>query len=338
MAAPDDRNRAGPDSAARRRWLVGALGAAATSAFGQPSSPSSPSSTRRLLVGVDPALTASGLAARLAQALAHDTGLVIEWQAAPGTALLPQLERGELDAALSHEPQLEAELLAQGLVHDHRPIAATERVLVGPAPRRGNARTPPSGDPAGVLGAAAGAGSAAPNGSTKGGSSTAARAVPQPAAGTLAKSTAPAPAGAAKDAAEALRRIAAAGSRGEAVFLSGAPAGGAGRIEEALWQAAGVAPAGTWQQRAELDPRTALALAGSLSAYTLVERGVWEAHGAGTGLALMVAGDPRLAFSYHLMRSFRNHAPAGKLLGTWLGGPGGQRAVAAFGRGYRPAG
>ena len=311
MAAPHDRCRAGPDSTARRRWLVGALGAAATSAFGQAPSPSSPASSRRLLVGVDPALTASGLAARLAQALAHDTGLVIEWHATPGTALLPHLERGELDAALSHEPQLEAELLAQGLVHDHRPIAATERVLVGPAPRRGSARTPPSGDPAGVLG---------------------------PAAGALAKSAAPAPTVAAKDATEALRRIAAAGARGEAVFLSGAPAGGAGRVEEALWQAAGVAPAGTWQQRADLDPRTALALAGTLSAYTLVERGVWEAHGASTGLALMVTGDPRLALTYHLMRSFRAHAPAGKLLVSWLAGPGGQRAVAAFGRGYRPAG
>jgi len=68
-----------------------------------------------------------------------------------------------------------------------------------------------------------------------------------------------------------------------------------------------------------------------------VERGLWSARGAGSGLAVLVKGDARLAVTYHIMLSFRVSHPAGKLMVNWLAGRNGQRVVAGFGRGYRAA-
>lgn len=89
--------------------------------------------SKRLVVGVEAALQVSGLAQRLAVALARDTGLQIAWEPGPGGLLLPRLESGEFDAALTQAPELERVLENKGRVHDRRPIAQTELVLVGPA-------------------------------------------------------------------------------------------------------------------------------------------------------------------------------------------------------------
>jgi tungstate transport system substrate-binding protein len=102
-------------------------------------------------VGVDVALHESGLAQALQVGFGRDTGIAVKLIAGPAQPLLQALERGELDAALTNAPQMEKELEAQGLVHDRRPIAAGEFVIVGPAPK-GKAR-----DPAGLAGARNGA-------------------------------------------------------------------------------------------------------------------------------------------------------------------------------------
>lgn len=250
--------------------------------------------SKRLLVGVEGTLQASGLAARLAEAIGRDTGLRLDWRAGPSDALLPQLERGELDAALTCAPGLEAELLRQNLIHDRRPIATTDLVLVGPALQRATKQRPAAGDPAGLAGG--------------------------------------------RDAAEALRRIAAVGARGQALYIACGEASGTRHVERALWQAAGLLPGGAWLRSAAAGPGAALALAREQRAYALVERGLWAAQGAGSGLAVLVEGDPRLALTYHVMRAFRAEHPAGKLLTGWLGGPNGRRVVTAFGHGYRAAG
>ncbi len=272
----------------RRRLL--ALLAAGWSA----QTPAQQPASKRLLVGVEATLQATGLAARLAEAIGRDTGLAIDWRPGASGLLLTQLERGELDAALTHEPELEAALLRQNLIHDRRPVAATALVLVGPAPKRATKKQPASGDPAGVAGSG--------------------------------------------DAAEALRRIAGAGERGEALYVACGEPSGTRHVEQGLWKAAGPLPVGPWLRTAGPGPGAVLALAREQAAYALVERGLWSAQGAGSGLAVLVEGDPQLAVTYHVMRAFRAHHPAGKLLGAWLGGPNGRRVVAAFGRGYRAAG
>lgn len=292
---PEPTDRAAAPPFLSRRSCLAAAGAAVLSIVARPSAAQRPAANR-LAVGVEAALLASGLADRLGAALARDTGLVIEWQGGPSGALLPALERGELDAAVVFEPQLERELLAQNLVHDRRLVARTELVLVGPAPRRATRRTPAGGDPAGVAG------------------------------------------GPRHDVQAALERIAAAGARGDASFVASGEPSATRAIEREAWRPLAPAAAGPWWRTAGPGPAAALELARASGAYTLVERGIWQAHGAaGSGLAVLVEGDPRLALDYHVMRAFRAPHPAGRLMVSWLAGPTGQQVIAAFARGYRPA-
>lgn len=139
------------------------------------------------------------------------------------------------------------------------------------------------------------------------------------------------------DAALALQRIARAGASGTAGFVAQGEPGGARELEQALWKAIGPQPLGDWLRTAGSGPTAVLDLARQTQSYALIERGVWQARGSKSGLAIMVAGDARLAATYHVMRSFRANPPGGKLLVRWLAGPNGQGVVRGFGRGYRPA-
>lgn len=88
-----------------------------------------------LRLGVELALSDSGLAKALLQGFGRDTGIAVLPVPAPALPLLEGLERGEFDAALSNAPEAETRLVAQGLAHDRRAIARGEFVIVGPAPR-----------------------------------------------------------------------------------------------------------------------------------------------------------------------------------------------------------
>lgn len=112
----------------RRALLIATLATPAASWAQQRRSLSDP-----LRLGVDPALMESGLARALQRAFGGDTGVVVQLVPGPATATLEALERGELDAALTNAPAVEAPLEAQGLVHDRQPIARGEFVIVGPA-------------------------------------------------------------------------------------------------------------------------------------------------------------------------------------------------------------
>lgn len=273
----------------RRRLLVGAA-----TALGAPRAFSQAAQPRQLAIGVETSLHLSGLAGRLGAALARDTGLALAWQPGPSGLLLPQLERGELDAALSLAPDLEAALLRQNLIHDRRPIAQTALLLVGPAPKRVTRKEPAVSDPAGIAGET--------------------------------------------DIARALALLAAAGQRGEAIYIAPGEPSGVRLIEQALWKAAGPQPIGPWLRSSAEGPAALLARAAEADGYALIERGTWAALGARhPNLAVLVSADPRQIVTSHIMRSFRVNHPAGKLAVAWLAGPRGQRVVAAFGRGYRVA-
>lgn len=280
----------------RRQVLAGA--SAAVASWMSSGATAQGIDARRLSVGVETSLHLSGLAPRLAAALARDTGLAIAWQPGASGLLLPQLERGELDAALSLAPDLEAALLRQNLIHDRRPIAETALLLVGPAARPSqpsrkagkNALVEP--DPAGLRGET--------------------------------------------DIARALARLAAAGQRGEAIYIAPGEPSGVRVLEQALWKAAGPQAIGPWLRSNGDGPEALLAAAADAGGYALVERGTWAALGGRhPGLAVMVADDPRQRITCHVMRSFRVNHPAGKLAVAWLAGPRGRRVVASFGRGYR---
>lgn len=134
-----------------------------------------------------------------------------------------------------------------------------------------------------------------------------------------------------RDAAAALRRLSTA-APGSFTFVTAADGSGAHVAEQALWRAAGVAPAAPWYVPLAAGDNV-VAQARVRGAIALVERGRWLAQG-GAPLAVRVEGDPRLAEQIHVMRSFRVNHPAGKIFVTWLASAKGRR-VAAAQRGYR---
>ncbi len=119
----------------------------------------------------------------------------------------------------------------------------------------------------------------------------------------------------------------------QAPFMTRADGSGTHLAEQALWRAAQVAPQPPWYLNA--SPGAAvLAQARASKACTVVERGVWAAHGGGAGYGVLVQGDARLAIDVHVMRSFRVNHPSGKLFTDWITGRMGRKALAAS-RGYR---
>jgi tungstate transport system substrate-binding protein len=149
--------------------------------------------------------------------------------------------------------------------------------------------------------------------------------------GPAPRSRGKAPAPSAVDAIGRVRDLLAA-APGGAVFLSAGDGSGVHVAEQALWRAAGIAPAAPWYVNA--DARSGFAAqVHARSAFALVERGAWTAS-SGPPLAVIAEGDPFLAEPVHVMRSFRISHPAGKLCAAWLAGHRG-RAVAAAHRGYR---
>ena len=86
-----------------------------------------------LRIGVELLLVECGFAAALRRRFATDTGLDARIEAGPSSALLEALADGEIDAAITHAPALEARLVAEGLVQDAHVVARGEFVLVGPA-------------------------------------------------------------------------------------------------------------------------------------------------------------------------------------------------------------
>jgi tungstate transport system substrate-binding protein len=99
-----------------------------------------------LRLGVDTALSDSGLARGLQRGFGRDTGIVVQLVPSPALPMLEALERGEIDAALANVPEPEARLEQQGLAYDRHLVAAGSFVIVGPAPR-GKIK-----DPAGLAG------------------------------------------------------------------------------------------------------------------------------------------------------------------------------------------
>jgi tungstate transport system substrate-binding protein len=85
-----------------------------------------------LRIGVERLLAECGFAAALRRRFATDTGLDARAEAGPSSALLEALGRGEIDAAITHAPALEAQLAAEGLAQDAHVVARGDFVLVGP--------------------------------------------------------------------------------------------------------------------------------------------------------------------------------------------------------------
>lgn len=142
------------------------------------------------------------------------------------------------------------------------------------------------------------------------------------------------PAGASqtKTAADALRRIAAAG----ALFVSRGDRSGTHAAELRQWKSAGIDPKSTRGYReAGSGMGPTLNMAAAMNAYTLADRGTWLSFRNRQELRIVLAGDPKLFNPYGVMlvnpaRHPHVKAAEGRRFIAWLVGPEGQAAIASY--------
>lgn len=134
-------------------------------------------------------------------------------------------------------------------------------------------------------------------------------------------------------AAAALRQIAAR----QALYLSRADQSGTHKKELELWQAAGVAPSGSWYLQSGAGQAENLRMAAEQLAYTLTDRATFlVARGRGLELAELVAGDLAMENPYSVIRVNPERFPhvnaaGARALWEYLTGPAGQQAIGRFG-------
>ena len=135
-----------------------------------------------------------------------------------------------------------------------------------------------------------------------------------------------------KKAAEALRRIAAAGAR----FVSRGDKSGTHNRELALWKAAGLTPAPPWYIESGQGMGATLGIADDRRAYTLADRATYLAFTRRIALEVLVEGDSRLLNLYSVMEvnpanGPRVNAAGGRKFAEFTLAPETQAVVKTFG-------
>jgi tungstate transport system substrate-binding protein len=133
-------------------------------------------------------------------------------------------------------------------------------------------------------------------------------------------------------AAEALRRIAAAGAR----FVSRGDKSGTHLLEQALWKQAGIEPKGAWYIESGQGMGQTLGIANDRRAYTLTDRGTYLAFQKRVDLPILAEKDRPLLNIYSVMEvnpanGPRVNAAAGKAFADFMLTPEVQRVIRTFG-------
>jgi tungstate transport system substrate-binding protein len=134
-----------------------------------------------------------------------------------------------------------------------------------------------------------------------------------------------------KDAADALARIAKSG----AIFVSRGDDSGTNKKELALWQKAGIKPAGDWYREAGQGMGKVLQITGELDGYTLTDRGTWLAYRAKSPLKILFEKDPALYNPYAVIAVNPARYPDTNYSGAmtfiaWITSREGQRMIADY--------
>ncbi len=133
-------------------------------------------------------------------------------------------------------------------------------------------------------------------------------------------------------AAEALKKI----ENAQAIFVSRADQSGTHKKELRLWDAAGIAPKGSWYLEAGTGMEACLRIANEKRAYCLTDRGTYLAHQKEFELPILVEGDKELFNPYHVMLvaparyPFVNY-PLARKFSDFLMSDRGQKLIAGFG-------
>lgn len=136
----------------------------------------------------------------------------------------------------------------------------------------------------------------------------------------------------ARPAAEAFRRIAAAGAR----FVSRGDRSGTHDRELALWRAAGVTPRGSWYIESGQGMGATLGIADERAAYALTDRATFLAVARRLRLVVLVEGDRALLNFYSVLEvdpanGPRVNAAGGRAFADFLVAPATQEVIRTFG-------
>ena len=123
------------------------------------------------------------------------------------------------------------------------------------------------------------------------------------------------------DAAEAMRRIA----RSRSIFLSRGDESGTHERERELWSQAGTAPDEAHHVIAGAGMGQTLRIADATAAYTLTDRGTFEANAAPLNLVVLYAGDARLLNTYAVIADPGN--ARGAEFARWIGEGAGRELI-----------
>jgi tungstate transport system substrate-binding protein len=131
---------------------------------------------------------------------------------------------------------------------------------------------------------------------------------------------------------EALKRVAATGSR----FVSRGDKSGTHTLELNLWKEAGIAPGPPWYIESGQGMGATLGLADDRKAYTLTDRGTLLAFSKRVALKIMVEGDRALLNVYSVMEvnpanGPRVNAMGGKAFADFMVSPSVQQVIKTFG-------
>ena len=137
-----------------------------------------------------------------------------------------------------------------------------------------------------------------------------------------------------KDAAAALKQIAAS----EAPFASRGDDSGTHKKELDLWQEAGADPSqasGDWYRETGSGMGATLNIASSMDAYALTDRGTWISFENKGDLAVLVEGDEAMFNQYGVILVNPEHCPSvnakgGQAFIDWILGDEGQHAIADY--------
>jgi tungstate transport system substrate-binding protein len=141
------------------------------------------------------------------------------------------------------------------------------------------------------------------------------------------------------NATEAFRRIAEAGAKGEAIFISRADKSGTNMLELSIWKRLGMTPSKktqTWYLEAGAGMGTVLRMASEKGAYTLTDRATWLSFkNQLTNLEVLIEGDVILLNPYAIIlvnpdRYPRRNYKGALKLAKWMISEEGQNLIAGF--------
>jgi tungstate transport system substrate-binding protein len=135
------------------------------------------------------------------------------------------------------------------------------------------------------------------------------------------------------NAADAFKKIA----ESQSTFVSRGDNSGTHMKEMAIWQAAGVEPAGDWYQSAGQGMGAVLTMTDEQQAYTLSDRSTYLSRKDGLDLEILVEGDPILFNQYGVLPIAQDEAHQDRFAAAmafvdWITSPETQKLIAEFGK------